>query len=40
MAHGPNEPQLNPLNYAAAAANYTVNGEADSQYARVWWDKQ
>ena len=39
MAHGPNEPQLNPLNYATAAANYTVNGEADSQYARVWWDK-
>ena len=39
LAHGPNEPQLNPLNYATVAAQYTVNGETDSQYARVWWDK-
>lgn len=37
--HGQNEPQLNPNNYAVVAALYTVNGEADSQYARMWWDK-
>jgi len=30
---------LNPNTQAVAAA-YTVSGEADSQYARIWWDKQ
>ena len=30
---------LNPDNTNAVAALYTVNGEKDSQYARVWWDK-
>jgi len=39
LSHGPNEPQLNPENYAAAASLYIVNGEADSQWARIWWDK-
>jgi Starch-binding associating with outer membrane len=29
---------LNP-NTADVATLYTVNGEKDSQYARVWWDK-
>ena len=24
-------------NASKAAARYTVNGEADSQYGRVWW---
>jgi hypothetical protein len=31
---------LNPANTQAVASLYTVSGEADSQYARVWWDKQ
>lgn len=31
---------LNPENTNAVATQYTVNGEKDSQYARVWWDKQ
>jgi hypothetical protein len=30
---------LNPENTRAVATAYTVNGESDSQYARVWWDK-
>jgi hypothetical protein len=30
---------LNP-NTQTVAATYTVSGEPDSQYARVWWDKQ
>jgi hypothetical protein len=30
---------LNPENTQAVAALYTVSGESDSQYARVWWDK-
>ena len=31
---------LNPANTQAVAALYTVSGESDSQFARVWWDKQ
>ena len=30
---------LNPANTQAVAALYTPSGEADSQYARIWWDK-
>ncbi|WP_026767929.1 SusD/RagB family nutrient-binding outer membrane lipoprotein [Asinibacterium sp. OR53] len=37
--YGPNEPQLNPVNYAAAAAKYTDASGPDSQYGKVWWDK-
>lgn len=36
MPYGPNEPQLNPVNYAPAAAGYNDN----SMFARIWWDKQ
>jgi hypothetical protein len=39
LNYGPNEPQLNPENYNTAAARYTASGEANSLYARVWWDK-
>jgi hypothetical protein len=39
LNYGPNEPQLNPDNYNTAAAKYTASGEANSLYARVWWDK-
>jgi hypothetical protein len=39
LNYGPNEPQLNPENYNAAAAKYTASGETNSLYARVWWDK-
>ncbi len=35
MPYGTNEPQLNPANYAAAAALYSDN----SQDAKMWWDK-
>jgi hypothetical protein len=34
-----NQYDLNPTNTQAVASAYTVSGEADSQYARVWWDK-
>lgn len=37
--YGTNEPQLNPENYAAAAAKFSANGEENSMYAPVWWDK-
>lgn len=37
--YGTLEPQLNPENYANAAAKYTVGGVADSQNSPVWWDK-
>ncbi len=39
IPYGPNEPQLNPTNYAAAAANYTGADGQNSQFAKVWWDK-
>lgn len=38
MAHGPNESQLNPSNYAVVAEQYKVAGEADSQWGKMWWD--
>lgn len=34
------EYSLNPKYTAAAAALYTVDGQTDSQYGRMWWDKQ
>jgi hypothetical protein len=39
LNYGPNEPQLNPENYNAAATRYTAGGETNSMFARVWWDK-
>lgn len=38
MTHGANEANLNPQNWAAGTAGYTVNGEKDSQWGRMWWD--
>ena len=37
--YGPNEPQLNPANYAPAAAAYAVSGVNNSQNAKIWWDQ-
>jgi hypothetical protein len=39
MQYGSEEPQLNPVNYATAAAQYTVAGNPNSQDAPVWWDQ-
>jgi hypothetical protein len=39
FAYGPNEPQLNPTNYATVAAQYTVGGVPNSQYAMIWCDQ-
>jgi len=38
MAHGANEANLNPQNWATGTAGYTVNGEKDSQWGKIWWD--
>lgn len=38
--YGTNDYSYNSSNVAAAAANYTVNGQPDSQWGRIWWDKQ
>jgi len=38
--YGTNDYSLNPANALEAAKRYTVGGVDDSQYARVWWDKQ
>ena len=38
LAHGVNESSLNPENWAAGTAGYTVNGEKDSQWGKMWWD--
>ena len=38
IAHGANEANLNPDNWSAGVAGYTVNGEKDSQWGRIWWD--
>jgi hypothetical protein len=35
----PTEDGLNGTNKDAAAAQYQLNGENDSQFAKVWWDK-
>jgi hypothetical protein len=40
LSYGVNEPQLNPANYEPAAAKYTGPDGVNSQYARMWWDKQ
>ncbi len=40
MPYGTNDYSLNPANAQDAASRYTVNGVSDSQYGRVWWDKQ
>jgi len=39
IPYGPGEPQTNPTNFATAAARYTGPDGANSQFARVWWDK-
>jgi hypothetical protein len=39
ISYGVNEPQLNPENYAVAAAGYTGTDGENSQFARIWWDK-
>ena len=39
ITYGPNESQLNPLNYATAAAKYQDATGPDSQFGKVWWDK-
>lgn len=38
LAHGANEQNLNPANWEAGIAGYTVNGEKDSQWGKMWWD--
>ena len=40
MSYGPNEYSYNPANVAAAAAQYVLNGDKDSQFGRIWWDVQ
>ena len=37
--YGSNEYSTNSANVQDAASRYKVNGEADSQYGRLWWDK-
>lgn len=37
--YGSNEYSTNPDNVQATAAGYNVNGEADSQFGSIWWDK-
>jgi len=39
LAISQNQFDLNPANTQAVATLYTVSGEKDSQYARIWWDK-
>jgi hypothetical protein len=38
--YGTNDYSYNAANVSAAAARYTVNGTPDSQFGRIWWDKQ
>lgn len=38
--YGANDYSYNAANVSEAAARYTVNGVPDSQYGRIWWDKQ
>jgi hypothetical protein len=40
IPYGPNEVNLNPENAAVANSRYTAGGTENSQFARVWWDKQ
>jgi len=37
--YGTNDYSYNASNVTAAAANYIVNGQPDSQWGRIWWDK-
>lgn len=37
--YGTNDYSYNASNVGAAAATYTVNGQPDSQWGRIWWDK-
>ena len=37
--YGTNDYSYNSSNVTAAAAIYTVNGQPDSQWGRIWWDK-
>ena len=39
MPYGSQEPELNPTNYNAAAAQYTAGGTPNSQDAKIWWDQ-
>lgn len=36
--HGTTEQQNNKTNWQAGTAVYTVSGESDSQWGKVWWD--
>ena len=38
ISYGPNEYSYNPTNVAAAAAQYIIKGDKDSQFGRIWWD--
>lgn len=40
IGYGPNETSYNKANTDAVATQYTVNGDKDSQLARMWWDVQ
>ena len=37
--YGTNDYSYNANNVADAAGRYTVNGLPDSQWGRIWWDK-
>jgi len=37
--YGVNDYAYNSANVSNAAARYTVNGQPDSQYGRIWWDQ-
>ncbi len=38
IPYGPNDYNFNLTNVQAAASQYTVGGQADSQNGKVWWD--
>jgi hypothetical protein len=38
--YGSNEYSTNSANVQDAASRYKANGEPDSQYGRLWWDKE
>ena len=40
FGYGPNEYSYNPTNTTNAGNQYNVNGDANSQYGRIWWDVQ
>jgi hypothetical protein len=37
--YGTNDYAYNSANVGDAAARYTVGGQADSQFGRIWWDQ-